>query len=516
MSAIPGERPTLLDTTPDPPADPIPGDVMPPPGVEPQPPQGADALIADAAAPALRAVRSQTYLRLVWRRFRRNTMGMIGAALVALLLLVTIFADFFSPYSPVARNPDAIYSPPQALHFFADDGFHLIPFTHPMTTEVDPTTFAVVTKIDTETRCQPEFLGRGWTYTLFGMRFDRHLFAAPADCPWNIIGTDRDGRDVLSRLLVGSQLTMSIALIVVAVSVMLGALIGIISGYLGGIADHWIQRGVEFFLAVPEVPFYFALVAIVPRNLSPFQLVLVICAILSTLRWAHLAREVRGKTLSIAQLDYVTAAEAVGAGRWRIVVRHILPNVMSHVVVATTLLIPSIILIESFLSFLGLGVQPPMISWGLLLNAAQNIQNLGSYPWVLAPVVGVLDRGHELQHAWRRTARRHRPLPALRRAMDAKPQSIWSRSATSRSRFKLDDAVVEAVKNVSFHVDRGETLALVGEFGLRQVGDRARDHEAAAAHRACLRRRAGCSLRTRASTSSASGRCSTSAATASR
>jgi peptide/nickel transport system permease protein len=116
----------------------------------------------------------------------------------------------------------------------------------------------------------------------------------------------------------------------------------------------------------------------------------VICAILSTLRWSHLAREVRGKTLSIAQLDYVAAAEAVGAGRWRIVVHHILPNVMSHVVVATTLLIPSIILIESFLSFLGLGVQPPMISWGLLLNAAQNIQNLGSYPWVLAPVIGVL------------------------------------------------------------------------------------------------------------------------------
>ena len=222
------------------------------------------------------------------------------------------------------------------------------------------------------------------------MQLDRHLFAAPAGCPWNVIGTDRDGRDVLSRLLVGSQLTMSIALIVVTVSVTLGALVGIISGYLGGLADHWIQRGVEFFLAVPEVPFYFALVAIVPRNLAPFQLVLVICAILSTLRWAHLAREVRGKTLSIAQLDYVSAAEAVGAGRWRIVVRHILPNVMSHVVVATTLLIPSIILIESFLSFLGLGVQPPMISWGLLLNAAQNIQNLGSYPWVLAPVVGVL------------------------------------------------------------------------------------------------------------------------------
>jgi peptide/nickel transport system permease protein len=385
MSALPDERSTLIDTTPDPAGDPmsagIAGDLRP---------AGAETLIADADAPASRTVKSQTYLRLVWRRFRRNTMGMTGAILVALLLLATIFADFLSPYSPVARNPDAIYSPPQRLHFFAEDGFHFIPFTHPITTEIDPSTFAVVTKVDTDTLCKPEFLGRGWSYRLFGMQFDRHLLAAPADCPWNVIGTDRDGRDVLSRFLIGSQLTMSIALIVVTVSVMLGAVIGIVSGYLGGLADHWIQRGVEFFLAIPEVPFYFALVAVVPRNIAPFELMLIICAILSTLRWAHLAREVRGKTLSIAQLDYVAAAEAVGAGRWRIVVRHILPNVMSHVVVATTLLIPSIILIESFLSFLGLGVQPPMISWGLLLNAAQNIQNLGSYPWVLAPVAGVL------------------------------------------------------------------------------------------------------------------------------
>jgi peptide/nickel transport system permease protein len=391
MSAVEDKRPPgLLDTEPDPPGDPILGDVAIPPIVEPQPAQGADALIADAAAPALRAVRSQTYLRLVWRRFRRNTMGMIGATMVCLLIVVTIFADFFAPYDPTARNRDSIYTPPQALHFFSEDGFHLIPFTNPMTTEIDPATFAVVTTVDTTQRCQPTFLGRGWSYSFLGMKFDRHLLAPPEGCAWNIVGTDRDGRDVLSRLLAGSQLTMSIALIVVCASITLGALVGVTSGYLGGLADHWIQRGVEFFLAVPEVPFYFALVAVVPRNLAPYQLVFVICAILSTLRWAHLAREVRGKTLSIAQLDYVAAAEAVGAGRWRIVVHHILPNVMSHVVVATTLLIPSIILIESFLSFLGLGVQPPMISWGLLLNAAQNIQNLGSYPWVLSPVVGVL------------------------------------------------------------------------------------------------------------------------------
>jgi peptide/nickel transport system permease protein len=384
MSAVSEEHTGMLDTSPDPTGDAVPASLAAELRSE------TEALIAEADAPASRTVKSQTYLRLVWRRFRRNTMGMIGASLVALLLTATVFADFLSPYSPVARNPESIYSPPQSLHFFAKDGFHIVPFTNPITTEIDPSTFALVTKVDTDTLCHPEFLGRGWSYDLFGIRLERHLLTPQPDCRWNILGTDRDGRDVLSRLLVGSQLTMSIALIVVCVVVVLGTLVGIISGYLGGIADHWIQRGVEFFLAIPEVPFYFALVAIVPRNLSPLQLMLVICAILSTLRWSHLAREVRGKTLSIAQLDYVSAAEAVGAGRWRIVVRHILPNVMSHVVVATTLLIPSIILIESFLSFLGLGVQPPMISWGLLLNAAQNIQNLGSYPWVLAPVAGVL------------------------------------------------------------------------------------------------------------------------------
>jgi len=384
VSTIPDEHTGMLDTTPNPAGEAVPASLAAELKSE------TEGLIAEADAPAARTVRSQTYFRLVWRRFRRNTMGMIGAALVALLLLATVFANFLSPYNPVARNKDAIYSPPQSLHFFSDEGFHPIPFTNPVVTEIDPQTFAAVTKVDTETRCRPEFLGHGWPYRLFGIPLDRHLLTAPANCPWNILGTDRDGRDVLSRLLVGSQLTISIALIVVAISITLGAIVGTVSGYLGGLSDHWIQRVVEFFLAVPEVPFYFALVAVVPRNLSSFQLMLVICAILSTLRWAHLAREVRGKTLSIANLDYVSAAEAVGASRWRIVMRHILPNVMSHVVVATTLLIPSIILIESFLSFLGLGVQPPMISWGLLLNAAQNIQNLGSYPWVLTPVAGVL------------------------------------------------------------------------------------------------------------------------------
>jgi peptide/nickel transport system permease protein len=391
MSMLREDEPTglMLDTSPEPTAD-LSLDVATPADAVSEAPQGADVLIADAAVPARRAVRSQTYVSLVWRRFRRNGLGMTGATFVLVLAIVTVFADFFAPYDPTARNRDLIYTPPQALHLVADDGFHLVPFTYPLSTQIDDATFQVVVKEDRSKKCAPVFLGHGWSYTLLGFAADRHLLSPPQGCPWNIVGTDREGRDVLSRLVAGSQLTMAIAMIVVAVSVTFGALIGVLSGYLGGLADHWIQRCVEFALALPEVPFYFALVAIIPRNLTPLQIVLIVCAILSSLRWAQLAREVRGKTLAISQLDYVAAAEAVGAGRWRIVVRHILPNVMSHVVVATTLMIPSIILIESFLSFLGIGVQPPMISWGLLLNAAQNIQNLGSYPWVLSPVVAVL------------------------------------------------------------------------------------------------------------------------------
>lgn len=355
-----------------------------------QPLDTQSGLLADEAAPTVETTRSQTYLNLVWRRFRANRVGMIGAFLVLLLLIMTIFADFFSPYNPAQRDRDNIYTPPANLHFFADDGFHLIPFAHPVTVALDPQTFELTFAEDTEIRCKPQFLGRGWEYRLFGIRLDRHLFSATLECPWHVLGTDRDGRDVLSRLLVGSQLTLIMAGLVVVISISIGTVIGMVSGYYGGMVDHWMQRVVEFILALPELPFYFALVAIIPRNAEPLNVFFMLAGILSLLKWAQLAREVRGKTLSISQLDYVTAAEAVGARTPRIVMRHILPNVMSHVVVVTTLMIPTVVLIESFLSFLGLGVQPPLVSWGMLLNAGKDLQNLGSYPWVLSPVVAIL------------------------------------------------------------------------------------------------------------------------------
>ncbi|WGF88426.1 ABC transporter permease [Marinivivus vitaminiproducens] len=333
---------------------------------------------------------SHSYLGLVWRRFRRNWLGMSGAVLVALLLLVAVFANVLAPYDPGARNRDNIYLPPQSLHFTSDEGFHPIPYTYPITMELDPTTYLLVATEDTSHQCTVDLFGQGWSYEFLGMTMNRHLFTPAEGCSWHVLGTDRDGRDMFSRLLVGSRLTLLMAGLVVAISVVVGVSIGMVSGYFGGTVDHWIQRVVEFFLALPELPFFFALVAIIPRNADPFSVFLMLACILALMKWAQLAREVRGKTLSISRLDYIAAAEAIGARTPRIVGRHILPNVMSHVIVATTLMIPTIVLAESFLSFLGLGVRPPLVSWGMLLNAANDLQNLGSYPWVLTPVVAIL------------------------------------------------------------------------------------------------------------------------------
>ena len=359
------------------------------PLVEPHLDDPADESLALARSlPA--GVRSQSYGAMVWRRFRRNRTGMIGAVLVMVLALAVIFADVLSPYDPGARDGSQIYMPPQGLHFIGSGGFGLVPFTHPTKADVDPVTFEATLTEDTATECRPVPFGAGWSYSLLGLTLDRHLLTAPENCPFHVLGTDRDGRDMLARLLQGSRLTLFMAVFVVGVATLVGTVVGVVSGYARGSVDHWIQRVVEFVLALPELPFYFALVAIIPRNTSPLNVFLMLAGILACLKWAQLAREVRGKTLAVGGLDYVKAAEAVGARPRRIVFRHVLPNVMSQVVVATTLMIPSIVLLESFLSFLGLGVQPPLISWGLLLNAGQDLQTLGSYPWVLSPIGAIL------------------------------------------------------------------------------------------------------------------------------
>ena len=334
----------------------------------------------------------ETYFALVVRRFRRSVAGVIGLVLVLALLLMAVFADFLAPINPKATM--LAYAPPTQVTFVdANGGFHLRPFYYPVVEsgEFDPVTFQPLTKPDVEHPRDIAFFVKGYPYKLFGLiPTDIHLFGTEDGGPLHLLGTDKFGRDILARGLVGSRITLTIALVVVTLTTMIGTTIGIASGYFGGPIDAWVQRGVDLVLAFPELPFYLALASLIPVTAPSNLFIAFVIGVLAVLRWAQLSREVRGKTLALARIEYVRAAVATGAGDWRIIGRHILPNVISHVIVSVTLAIPAIVLLESFLGFLGFAVKPPLISWGLMLQDTSNFSVIGSYPWILSPVVFVL------------------------------------------------------------------------------------------------------------------------------
>lgn len=334
---------------------------------------------------------SQSFAALVWRRLRRSVPGMVGLVLVCLLLFVSVFAYFFAPVDPKAQN--VAFAPPDRVGFYVpDQGWQLRPVAFPTveTDELDPITFQPMIGPD---YANPRPLGlfvKGFPYTLFGIPLERHFFGATDGTPIHLLGTDKLGRDILSRGIVGSQISLSIALISIFLITVIGTLAGIASGYIGGRFDAWLQRFVEVILAFPQLPLYLALTTLIPVTAPSGLFLSFVVAVIVGLGWARLAREVRGKTMALARVDYVRAAMAVGASDWRIISRHILPNVMSHVIVAITLGIPTIVLLESFLGFLGFAVKPPLISWGLMLQDAGTFSVIGSYPWILSPVGFVL------------------------------------------------------------------------------------------------------------------------------
>ena len=370
-----------------------PGSGTPPPlsrpPVDPALKIETDAVVIDERMKA----RSESYFTLVRRKFRKSVSGMIGLTLVVMLLLMAVFADFLSPVDP--KRSFQSFSPPTGLTWHTEKhGWTLRPYIVPVrdTGEFDPVTFQPVVGPDHENPVPVRFFVEGHSYRLLGIiPMNTHLFGTEASEPNpHLLGTDKFGRDLLSRAFVGSRLTLTIAIIVVTITTVIGTFLGILSGYIGGKFDTWFQRVVELFLAFPELPLYLALASIIPLTVPSKVFIIFVVLILAALRWARLSREVRGKTLSLARLDYVRAAESVGASNGRIIGRHILPNVMSHVIVAVTLLIPEVVLLESFLGFLGFAVKPPLISWGLMLQDTSNFSTLGSYPWILAPVGFVL------------------------------------------------------------------------------------------------------------------------------
>ncbi len=331
----------------------------------------------------------ERYIALVWRRFKRNKLALISMWLILALLILAIFAPFFSPQDPAKRSNEDVYTPPQGIHFFSEEGLSLRPFVYAYETTFDPETFEPKYSLNTENKIYLHFFSEGWEYKLFGLTLHTHLFTAGENNVY-LLGTDGMGRDELSRIFHGMGVTLLMAGMITTICVIVGSLVGITSGYLGGKADMWIQRVVELMLAFPELPLYLSVIAILPKTVSPQTTFVLFVLLLGCLKWAQLAREVRGKALVLREMDYVKSAIACGASDQRIIVHHILPNVMSHVIVVATGMIPTFILTESFLSFLGVGIKPPMISLGLLLNAARDYQVLGSYPWLLAPVAFIL------------------------------------------------------------------------------------------------------------------------------
>jgi peptide/nickel transport system permease protein len=333
------------------------------------------------------------YFTLVWRRFRRSTIGMIGLFLVGLLLVVTVFADFFAPQDPKAA--DIGFAPPDAVSFFRGDGsFSLIPVIFPIAEgdELDPITFQPLVGPNYDDPTELGFFVQGYSYQLLWVIPANIHFFGPVDPTRSVhfLGTDKFGRDILARGIVGSRITLTIALVVVTLTTIIGTLVGITSGYIGGRFDSWVQRFVEFILMFPQLPLYLALTTLIPATAPSNIFIAFVIGVIAALGWAQLSREVRSKTLSLARIEYVRAAIAVGASDGRIITRHILPNVLSHIIVAVTLAIPGVVLLESFLGFLGFAVKPPLISWGLMLQDTSNYSVIGSYPWILSPVIFVL------------------------------------------------------------------------------------------------------------------------------
>jgi peptide/nickel transport system permease protein len=345
----------------------------------------------DAAPPSSRFAANESYATLVWRKLRRSITGMIGLILVSLLLLMAIFADFVAPVEP--KIPFVSYAPPDAVRFFSKDGFSLRPMTFAMKegTELDPVTYQPVIGPDLDNPRPIKFFVEGYPYKVLGLiPSDTHLFGTADGKPFHLLGTDKFGRDILSRGILGSRISLAIALITVAFITIVGTAVGITSGYLGGRFDAWTQRIVEVILAFPQLPLYLTLTTLIPVTAPTSVFLTFVVLVMSFLGWARLSVEIRAKTLALARIEYVRAAQAVGANDSRIITRHILPNVMSHVIVAITLGIPTIVLLESFLGFLGFAVKAPLISWGLMLQDTGTFSVIGSYPWILSPVGFVL------------------------------------------------------------------------------------------------------------------------------
>ena len=328
--------------------------------------------------------------KLVWWRFRRHRLALASGAILLLVSVVAAIPGFFATQDPNEAISTELFVPIQAVHLF--DSGRLRPYVYGVRGERNPKTLRMEWRIDPSQKIRLRFFGRGYPYSVLGLfQWDRHLLLPEEQSVRvHLLGTDRLGRDQWSRLVYGTQVSLSIGLVAVFLSIFLGILLGGVSGYFGGWVDLVIQRAIEVLQSLPPIPIWMALTAALPRTWSVERVYFAITVILSLIGWTTLAREVRGRFLSLREEDFVVAARLAGCKRRRIIFRHILPTMASHIIAASTLAIPVMIINETFLSFLGLGLRPPAISWGVLLQEAQNLQSIVLAPWLLLPGLAVI------------------------------------------------------------------------------------------------------------------------------
>jgi peptide/nickel transport system permease protein len=330
---------------------------------------------------------------MIWRRFRRNKAAMMGAVVVLLYYLGAVLGDFVAPYKLDTRYIEQQYMPPQRLHFI-DDG-KLKPFVYKVESGRDPKTFKKI-HVTTDEKVYIKFFVKGDKYTFLKQlgvqwfEWDVHLFGADDGQLVSLLGTDQHGRDMLSRIILGSQVSLFVGLFGVIMSLVFGTVLGIVSGFYGGLVDELIQRMIEIVRSFPQIPLWLALSAAIPAGWGVTKTYFAVTMILSLIGWTWLARQLRGQVLALRQSDYVMAARIAGASDNRIIFKHLLPATLGQIIVVATLSLPAMIMAETSLSFLGLGLRPPITSWGVLLQESQNLQSLALYPWVFSPAIAIV------------------------------------------------------------------------------------------------------------------------------
>jgi peptide/nickel transport system permease protein len=329
--------------------------------------------------------------QLVWWRYKKHRLAMVGLWAIGGLYFAALFCEFLSPYDKDTRHFDAVYAPPSKIRIFDERGALRRPFVRAVKSDVDTEGHRIIYEEIPDSYYPILFFVRGVPYSFWGLwQSDLHLFGTAPGAKVFLLGTDRMGRDMFTRCLYGSRISLSIGMLGVLLSTVLGLVLGGVSGYLGGRVDGLIQRLVEIIRCFPSIPLWMGLSAAMPPHWPALKVYFAITVILSFIGWTDLARMVRGKLMALREEEFVLAARFAGAGHGRIIFRHLLPSFMSHIIVSVTLAIPHMILGETALSFLGIGLRPPVTSLGVLLKEAQNITTIALYPWLLIPVAFVI------------------------------------------------------------------------------------------------------------------------------